>query len=78
MSRKEQYIVNQDFMIEKLTREKQDLKIQLLDEAEDRASGELDRKNRKQVEQLSAIIEEMKGKFATVVESYNGEISELK
>lgn len=78
LSRKEQYISNQEFLIEKLTREKQDLHIQLLDETEERASRELDKNNRKQVEQLSAIIEEMKAKYATVVETYNGEINKMR
>ncbi|XP_026819128.1 zinc finger MYM-type protein 1-like [Rhopalosiphum maidis] len=80
LNRKEQYIKNQDYVIENLTQEKLSLETRLnkpVLELQSNRSEEIE-KYQKEIKQLSAIIADTERKLETNKESYNIEMSEMR
>lgn len=80
LNRKEQYIKNQDYMIENLTQEKTNLEIRLNNpvlELQSHQSEKLE-KYQNEIRQLSTIIADMKKTLVANKESYKTEMSEMR
>lgn len=80
LNRKEQYIKNQDYVIENLTQEKLSLETRLNNpvlELQSNRSEEIE-KYQKEIRQLSAIIADTEKTLEATKESYNIEMSEMR
>lgn len=80
MNRKEQYIKNQDYLIENLTQEKLNLEIRLNNpvlELQSRQSAEIEN-YQNEIRQLTAIIADTKKVLVANKESHKIEMSEMR